>query len=76
MGYARASNNLAVAYIHLRDKKQHHDGANIDQDICRLLLHAQDIQQHSGDELGLAVTRQNLKWLDGLGLCKNEQSVR
>jgi tetratricopeptide (TPR) repeat protein len=59
LGYARACNNLAVAY--LKQKQTLHTVPR--HDVIRLLEQAYRIQKHSGDEIGLAVTRQNLIWL-------------
>lgn len=58
IGYARACNNLAVAYL-----KQLPQGQSTTTSyIMQLLVRAERIQQHTGDEIGLAVTQQNLNW--------------
>lgn len=56
VGYARACTNLAVAYL----KQQPSRRAVPSADIHRLLTQALRIQEHVGDEIGLAVTRRNL----------------
>jgi UDP-N-acetylmuramyl tripeptide synthase len=62
LGYARACNNLAVAYL-----KQPPGRREISvEDVRRLLVQALRIQQHIGDEVGLAATEQNLAWLADL----------
>ncbi|NDJ77202.1 MAG: AAA family ATPase [Chloroflexi bacterium] len=62
LGYARASNNLAVAYLKQRDSVRLIPLKEIEQRLERV----QYIQQHIGDEVGLAVTRTNLEWLASL----------
>ncbi|MCD4687114.1 MAG: NACHT domain-containing protein [Anaerolineae bacterium] len=59
LGYARACNNLAVAYLHQDSDNR---DATVDE-IQGRLYEARDIQQAIGDEIGLAVTQQNLAWL-------------
>jgi len=59
VGYARACNNLAVAYL----KQPDPDRAVPSEDIYRLLTQALRIQEHVGDVIGLAVTRRNRDWL-------------
>ncbi|HVO70981.1 MAG TPA: tetratricopeptide repeat protein [Aggregatilineaceae bacterium] len=59
VGYARACNNLAVAYLKQPDR----DRAVPSESIYRLLTQALRIQEHVGDELGRAVTCRNLDWL-------------
>ncbi len=56
VGYARACNNLAVAYLNQRPERR----AVPSTDIRRLLTQALRIQEHIGDEIGLTVTRRNL----------------
>ena len=58
IGYARACNNLAVAYMKLPAAV----GTTTPQQIRRLLTQALRIQEHIGDDLGVAVTRSNLDW--------------
>lgn len=63
MGYARACNNLAVAYL-----KQPSGERSVTPDaIRRLLTQALRIQEHTGDGIGQAVTRQNLSWFNSVG---------
>jgi tetratricopeptide (TPR) repeat protein len=59
VGYARACNNLAVAYL----KQPDQDRAVPSESIYRLLTQALRIQEHVGDEMGMTVTRRNLDWL-------------
>lgn len=60
IGNARACNNLAVAYL-----KQPVAQRSVPAEaIRRLLMRALRIQEHIGDRIGQAVTRQNLDWLD------------
>jgi tetratricopeptide (TPR) repeat protein len=59
VGYARACNNLAVAYL-----KQPVSSRQLPiRDVRRLLTMALRIQEHIGDEIGLAFTERNLAWL-------------
>ncbi len=58
VGYARACNNLAVAYMKIPAEN---DAAS-PQQIRRLLTQALRIQEHIGDDLGVAVTHSNLNW--------------
>ena len=57
--YARACNNLSVAYL-----KQPLSSREVPlSDIYHLLTSALEIQGHIGDKNGLAITRQNIRWL-------------
>lgn len=59
LGYARTCNNLAVAYMHQSSCER--DG--FVYEIRNRLREAHDIQRAIGDEIGLAVTLQNLAYL-------------
>jgi tetratricopeptide (TPR) repeat protein len=58
-GYARACNNLSVAYL----KQPVHSREVPLSDLYHLLTSALDIQGHIGDKIGLAITQQNLSLL-------------
>ncbi|MBN1566085.1 MAG: AAA family ATPase [Anaerolineae bacterium] len=75
LGYARASNNLAVAYIdeieHMARERNPENDDDPDEQVEHLrrarqihnLLHrARGIQEEVGDAMGLLVTEQNLAW--------------
>jgi hypothetical protein len=59
LGYARACNNLAVAYQGLASPSR----SMSTTDLYRLLTRALRIQEHVGDRIGAAVTRLNLSRL-------------
>jgi tetratricopeptide (TPR) repeat protein len=58
VGYARACNNLSVAYL----KQPAHRREVPLSEVRRLLTSAREIQEHIGDQIGLAITQQNLGW--------------
>ena len=58
VGYARACNNLSVAYL----KQPTHSREVPLSEVYRLLTSAREIQEHIGDQIGLAITLQNLAW--------------
>ena len=60
LAYARACNNLAVAYLSLPPSSLR---AVPTSDLYRLLTRALRIQEHVGDQIGAAVTREDLSWL-------------
>jgi hypothetical protein len=60
LGYARACNNLAAAYLH-QPAEQRSVPA---EGLRRLLTQALRIQAYAGDEVGQAVSRHNLAWLE------------
>ena len=62
LGHARACNNLAVTYLKQPDQER----AVPPESIYRLLTQALRVQEHVGDEIGMAVTRRNLDWLSSL----------
>ena len=63
LGYARASNNLAVAYLQqtpaYRTVPPEH--------IQYLLEHALELHRHTGDMVAAAITQKNLDWLAEMG---------
>jgi tetratricopeptide (TPR) repeat protein len=59
IGYGRACNNLAVAV--LRDRSNQREVSP--EKVRHLLTRALRIQEQVGDEVGMAVTEQNLRWL-------------
>ena len=60
LGYARACNNLAAAYLH-QPAEQRSVSA---EELRQLLTQALRIQAYAGDEIGQAVSRRNLAWLE------------
>jgi tetratricopeptide (TPR) repeat protein len=62
LGYARASNNLAIAYLNQSSDER---AVSLDE-IEDRLLHVAGLQEYVGDEVGLAVTRNNLEWIASL----------
>lgn len=71
IGYARACNNLAVAYFDDKTSSENIDESDRELkenrthrtlEIRDLLHRARDIQERAGDEMGLAVTHRNLAW--------------
>ncbi len=71
LGYARACNNLAAAYLHYPPEKRRLRT----EELRRLLTDALNIQTYAGDEIGQAVSRRNLALLD-LGRENDKQSPR
>lgn len=60
LGYARVCNNLAAVYL-----SQNPSVRSISlEEIRQLLEQALQIQEQTGDEIGLTTTRQNLAWLN------------
>jgi tetratricopeptide (TPR) repeat protein len=70
VGYSRACNNLAVAYL---KQPIRHRQVPI-QEIHRLLMRALRIQEDIGDEIGLTVTEQNLRWFSSMDAGDDEES--
>lgn len=64
VGCARVFSNLAAVYLSMPMEQR----PVTREEIHALLQQAQDIQEHARDEIGLAVTRKNLQWL------QNEES--
>ncbi len=70
VGYARACNNLSVAYL-----KQAVGSRGIPlEEIHHLLASALHIQEHLGDQIGLAITQQNLVWFSSMDLTERGET--
>jgi tetratricopeptide (TPR) repeat protein len=70
VGYARACNNLSVAYL----KQLAHSREVPLDDIQNLLTSALNIQEHLGDQIGLAVTQQNLRLFSAVKAAENVEA--
>ena len=70
VGYARACNNLSVAYL----KQLAHSREVPLDDIQNLLTSALSIQEHLGDQIGLAVTQQNLRLYAAVKAAENVEA--
>jgi hypothetical protein len=69
-GYARACNNLSVAYL----KQPPYSREVPLVEIYHLLTSALEIQGHIGDKIGLAITRQNFSVLSSMNPAEDTET--